>query len=128
MHFCFLPRLEGVLRDFQHLGIVISSTWRNTRSLESLRSVFDPALQHQIIGVTPLWRDHLELFDVIGYQRHTEIEAWMRSSSEPWLPWVALDDKPYLFRPFLPNLVKTDPTTGFDENAELILRQLLATN
>lgn len=123
--FCFLSRLEKVLLEFPQVKIVISSTWRENRTLEVLRGFFIPELQQRIVGVTPNWRDHEELFDVIGYQRQTEIEAWIRSSGEPWLNWIAIDDKGFLFRPFLPNLVQTRSNTGFDEIAEKKLRSLL---
>lgn len=124
--FCHLPKLEKVLSDFPQVRIVISSTWRENRSLETLRSFFSAANRNRIIDVTPSWRDHPELLEVIGYQRQTEIEAWLRSSSEPWLTWVAIDDKPFLFRPFLKNLIKTNSETGFDLEAENKLRAHLA--
>lgn len=123
--FCFLPRLENILRDFTDVEIVISSTWRETRSLDTLRDFFHPDIRHRIIGVTPKWSEHSELFDVIGYQRQTEVEAWLRASSEPWARWLAIDDKPYLFRPFLSSLIKTKSLTGFDENVETKLRSVL---
>ncbi|MFC0349860.1 HAD domain-containing protein [Undibacterium danionis] len=124
--FCFLKRLESVLLEFPDVEIVISSTWRESRSIEMLRGFFIPEIQQRIVGVTPNWRDHEELFDVIGYQRQTEIEAWIRTSGEPWLKWVAIDDKCFLFKPFLQNLVRTRPDTGFDEIAEKKLRDLLS--
>ncbi|MFA9275572.1 MAG: HAD domain-containing protein [Candidatus Aquirickettsiella gammari] len=124
--FCFLPRLEKILHEFPHVSVVVSSTWRDTRSLDTLRDFFDVAIRHRIIGATPHWRERVELFEVIGYQRQTEIEAWLRDSGEPWLPWIAIDDKPYLFRSFLSNLIKTESSSGFDENAEIKLRTLLA--
>ncbi len=120
--FCFLKRLECVLLEFPDVEIVISSTWRENRSIEMLRGFFIPEIQQRIVGVTPNWHDHEELFDVIGYRRQTEIEAWIRAYGKPWLNWVAIDDKGFLFRPFLPNLVQTRPETGFDEIAEQQLR------
>lgn len=124
--FCFLPRLEGVLNDFPNVRLVISSTWRENRPLETLRSFFSAANRDRIIDVTPSWREHPELLEVIGYQRQTEIEAWLRNSNEPWRSWVAIDDKPFLFRPFLKNLIKTNSETGFDVDAEKKLRAFLA--
>ena len=124
--FCFLPRLEEVLLDFAHVNIVISSTWRETRSIDTLRNFFSVEIRHRIIGVTPHWKNHIDLLDAIGYQRQTEIEAWLRNSEEPWRSWIAIDDKPYLFRPFLPNLFKTESVIGFDKSAEIRLRVLLA--
>lgn len=124
--FCFLPLLESVLTDFPDVQIVISSTWRENRSLDVIRGFFSEPIQHRVIGVTPGWRDYQELLEVIGYQRQTEIEAWLRSSSEPWMPWIAIDDKAYLFRPFLKNLIKTKSETGFDAEAERELRTMLS--
>lgn len=126
--FCCLPRLENVLLDFPLVHVVVSSTWRETRTIQELRSLFSPEIADRIIGVTPSWKDHQELMESIGYQRQTEIEAWMRESGEPWRSWVAIDDKPYLFRPFLPNLIRTTSHTGFELNTELILRQKLMAN
>lgn len=125
--FCFLPRLESVLRDFSQANIVISSTWRETRAFDTLRLFFHADLHDRIIGVTPNWKDHTDLMNVIGYQRQTEIEAWLRNSKEPWASWIAIDDKPYLFRPFLPNLIKTESLVGFDKNTEIKLRAFLTT-
>lgn len=126
--FICLPRLENVLRDHPSVEIVISSTWRETRTISELRLLFSCDIAKRIIGVTPSWKDHQDLFDVIGYQRQTEIEAWLRASEEPWRPWVAIDDKPWLFRPFLHNLIRTDSEIGFDEYVEKRLREFLDRN
>lgn len=124
--FCFLPNLESVLEEFPSVNIVITSTWRDNRSLDDLRVLFSEVIRHRVIGMTPNWRDCAELFEIIGFQRQTEIEAWLRNSLEPWESWIAIDDKPYLFRPFLPNLIKTESSIGFDAAAEIRLRMLLA--
>lgn len=123
--FSSLPPLEAMLRDFPEVKIVISSTWRESRSLSELQSFFSHDIGARIIGVTPSWRDIPDLVEVIGYQRHAEIEAWIRNSEMPWQPWIAVDDKPFLFKPFLPNLIKTNSSTGLDEIAIASLRQRL---
>lgn len=125
LHFCFLWRIEAVLEDFQDLQIVISSTWRESRSLQQLKEIFESKYQHRVIGVTPSWKDIPQVLDVVGYQRQAEIEGWLRASNEPWRPWVAVDDKPYLFKPFLSSLVKTNPVTGYDETTDRRLREKL---
>lgn len=108
--FCHLPRLESVLRDFPDVRIVISSTWRTAHTLDNLKANFSPDIAQRIIGVTPAWRDLPDLLDTIGhtYVRQVEIEGWLRASGRPWEKWIAIDDKAYWFKPFLPNLVIAD--------------------
>ncbi|MBS0308235.1 MAG: hypothetical protein JSS58_04610 [Proteobacteria bacterium] len=113
--FCRLPLLEGLLRDFPEVDLVISSTWRDKWTLDELRSKFSADIAKRIIGATPSWKDLLELFETIGYQRHAEIEGWLRQAGRPWEQWVAIDDKPWLYKPFLPNLVLCDTAVGIDE-------------
>lgn len=126
--FACLPRLESVLRDFPAVRIVISSTWRGKHSLGELRTFFSDDIAGRIIGVTPAWQEIPGIVETIGYQRHAEIEGWLRLSGEPWCSWLAIDDKPYLFKPFLKNLVKTDSLTAFNDDAEKRLRQYLSFN
>lgn len=38
--FCRLPLLEALLREFPEVSIVVSSTWRDTRTVEELRKLF----------------------------------------------------------------------------------------
>ena len=125
MLFCFLPRLESVLRDYPQIKIVISSTWRESRSLRELQNLFSVDIAQRVIGVTPCWRDYPELFEMNGYQRHTEILAWIRCSDEPWVKWIVIDDKPFLFKPFLKNLLRTQSAIGFDSTAESQLRSFI---
>ncbi len=114
--FCRLPLLENLLRGFPDVDVVISSTWRETRTIDELRARFSADIGRRIIGVTPKWLDLPELFEIIGYQRHTEVEGWIRQSGKPWEKWVALDDKPWLFKPFLSNLVVCDTAIGLNDS------------
>ncbi len=125
--FCRLPILEGVLRENPHVEIVVTSTWRAGRSIDELRCLFSPGIACRLIGVTPSWRDHEELAASIGptYIRSVEIEAWLRSTGTPWRTWVALDDKPYWFRPFCKNLLTCNPRTGLSLETAIELRSRL---
>lgn len=124
--FSCLPRLESVLRDFPAVQVVITSTWREKYSLSELRTFFSADIAVRIIGVTPGWQDIPEIVATMGYQRHAEIEGWLRQSGKPWFPWLAIDDKSYLFKPFLKNLIKTNSLIGIDADAENRLRQSLS--
>jgi hypothetical protein len=112
--FCHLPRLESILRDFPDVQVVISSTWRTGHTLDDLKSYFSPDIASRIIGVTPAWQDLPDLLDKIGhtYVRQVEIEGWLRASVHPWEKWIAIDDKAYWFKPFLPNLIRTNARVG----------------
>lgn len=124
--FSCLPRLESVLRDFPAVEIVISSTWREKYCLAELKIFFSADIAARIIGVTPVWQEIPEIVDALGYQRHAEIEGWLRQSEESWRSWLAIDDKSYLFRPFLKNLIKTNSLIGIDADAENRLRKHLS--
>lgn len=121
--FCRLPLLENLLRGLPDIDLVISSTWRDRRTLEELQALFSADIGRRVIGMTPSWKDLPELFETIGYQRHTEIEGWLRQSGKAWEQWVAIDDKPWLFKPFLSNLVLCDTAVGIDE---AVLKRLAA--
>lgn len=125
--FCRRPLFESVMRDFPKVEIVISSTWRESRTIDQLRALFSEDIGARIVGVTPQWKDLPELVSVIGqYPRHVEIEGWLRQHQRVWEAWVALDDRPYWFKPFLPNLVKCESTVALDEAVALQLRNKLA--
>lgn len=122
---CHRPLLEAVLQEVQHVEIVISSTWRESRTLAQLQALFSPGIGARIVGVTPQWQDLQDETTMGTYVRQAEIEAWLRQAGRTWEPWVALDDQPWLFRPFLPNLVRSDPATGLTEAVCTMLRTKL---
>lgn len=120
---CELPRVERVLRDFPQAQVVVSSTWRDTRTLGELQSLFSPDVALQVIGVTPPWRDLEDI--VYNYQRQAEVEAWLRKNRSPWDRFAVLDDRAWLFSPFYAPLLKCDPATGMDDQVEQQLRDRL---
>jgi hypothetical protein len=118
------PALEAVLRACPCVEVVISSTWRITRTLTELRALFSADIASRIIGATPQWRDFQDADSWGTYVRQAEIEAWLRANDRPWEIWVALDDQPALFRPFCRSLVQTHAATGLDDAtcATLLMR------
>ncbi len=126
--FCRRPLFESVMREAPAVEIVITSTWRESRDLATLRGFFSDDIAARIVGVTPSWRDLPELAALIGptYVRQIEIEGWLRQQqNRVWESWIALDDKAYWFRPFLPNLVLCDASTGLCERSAAELRRRL---
>jgi hypothetical protein len=73
--FCRRPLLEDVLRSCPQVDVVISSTWRETRTLDQLQSLFSADIQPRIIAVTPRWRDVQNHADMGTYVRQAEIEG-----------------------------------------------------
>ncbi|WP_373991421.1 HAD domain-containing protein [Duganella sp. BuS-21] len=121
MLFSKLPMLEDVLRARPGVEIVISSTWRSTRTLQELKLIFSPDIAPRIIGTTPHWREFQDEATLGTYVRQAEIEQWLRTAERAWELWVALDDQPHLFRPFCPNLLLTNPATGLNETVANML-------
>ncbi|SCK38050.1 hypothetical protein VAR608DRAFT_3529 [Variovorax sp. HW608] len=118
--FCFLPRLEALLREFAEVRIVISSMWRERHTLDQLREFFSDDLRHRIVGVTPL-----PVRGPGGYapaRREGEILAWLETHGGVEQPWVAPDDAEWQFDRYLHRLVVCGSFVGFDEAAELALR------
>lgn len=119
-----LLRVEGILRDFQQAQIVVTSTWRHSRTIKDFRDLFSPLTAMQIVGLTPRWQDLDET--VYSYHRQAEVEAWLRTHRAPWDEFVILDDKPWLFSPFYPRLLKCNPSTGMDDQVEVTVRALIS--
>jgi hypothetical protein len=124
-HFSCLSVLEHVLRQVPGCDVVISSTWRYQQTLESLRSLFSDDIAPRVIGVTPQFR-HLENIpdSLLGYEREAECNAWLRSNGRVFLPWLAADDRPWLYRPFSKHLFSVNGKTGLTVGvaSELLIR------
>lgn len=116
--FSNLPRLESVLRDFPDVQIVISSSWREGRSLVELAALFSPDIAGRIIGVLPVIEIR-SLSDTVAI-RYREIEQFLAGRSAHW---IALDDDPDLFPDPCANLIQC--IDGFGREEEAKLRQAL---
>jgi HAD domain in Swiss Army Knife RNA repair proteins len=130
--FCKRDLFEDVMRAYQSVEIVITSTWKKKHSLQALRSHFSLEIAKRIVDTTPDLRQTPELHELaesIGptYTRQVEIEGWLRKHDRVWESWVALDDRAYWFRPFEKNLLLCDAKTGMDEDLATALRNRLAT-
>jgi len=111
--FEFVDDFERVMRAYRAVDIVISSSWRDARSIEELRCFFSDDIAGRIIDVTPQLSgpDH-------QYSREAEIRAWMRTAGREDEFWVALDDCEEFFSPGCPELILVDPNVGFNEATE----------
>lgn len=118
-----LHRFEAVLRDFPHIEVVISSSWRENYSLDDLVAFFSEDLQSRIIGTTPVmtakWPPYPRCV------RHKEIQEFIIKTGCETRPWLALDDDQTLFPPDCVSLILCEPITGFDDEAADVLRARL---
>lgn len=119
--FSYRPRLEGVLREYRRVEIVICSDWRKSHSLEGLRGFFSEDIRPRILGVTPVLPKDRTGVGWVGIQ-HREALTWLEVQSMLNRPWVALDDDYYNWLPESPLVCCDD---GFREVEEEALRAML---
>lgn len=126
--FCQKSLIEDVLREFQTVQIVISSSWREHYALMSLKRMFSEDISPRVIDATKFYRnpalDHLSN-PATDFERQWEIELWMRENASVDAMWIAIDDYPAWFEPDCTNLLVTSPATGFIENDKQILRDMI---
>jgi hypothetical protein len=129
--FCTLHMIEGVLREFPAVEVVISSSWREHYDLDALRAMFSFDMGARVVDVTPVMRNPTDQWlpgVSPGHERECEIQAWMKAN-RPWgTPWLAIDDRPQWFTPECRNLLVTERKRGFrfeqiDELREMILER-----
>lgn len=109
--FSRLPLLETWLRENAHVDVVISSSWRDTLSIEQLREFFSSDLQSRIISKCPSVLSDPEP----EFWRHAEIMAWIDVTGYAG-QWLALDDTSYEFPNELLQLVLCDRDVGIDDS------------
>ncbi len=126
--FCHLARIEEVLREHPTVEIVISSSWRDHYALKELRDFFAPDMAARVVGMTPSIRrpsSHWLPGPAPEFEREWEIETWMKANRSWNTPWLAIDDRPYWFRPDSSNLLVTQAKTGFTVADQVTLRAML---
>jgi hypothetical protein len=119
------PRLAAVLEDFPEVSIVLSTSWRTTRTIDELAALLPAPMRPRIVGMTP----HFSEIDVpprlVPYRRQAECAEWFERHAGIGETWLALDDRPSWFEPYFEALIECDSTRGFDEAADRRLRSAL---
>lgn len=121
-HFSCLPYFENALRLLPEASVVITSTWRLQCPIEHLQARFSPDVAPRVFGATPEFNTLEDVPEsLLGYEREAECDAWLRTIQRAFLPWLAIDDRSWLFRPFSPSLFLIDGQTSFTPNDALKL-------
>jgi hypothetical protein len=127
--FCRMPLIEEVLREFPHVEIVISSSWREHYSLDDMRDFFDVGMQDRVIDVTPNIDSFAGKQWLPGQgpvcERQWECELWMKENRPLGARWLAIDDRPTWFAPGCQNLLASNPEFGFMPADQVTLRKML---
>lgn len=129
-HFCCLPSLESAVRQVPECELVITSTWRLQYPLERIRQRFSADVAAKIAGATPRFAELTDVPDtLVGYEREAECRAWLWAHHAAHRPWLAVDDRSWLYRPFCRSLFLVDGREGLtaiaSEQLAVRLRQLL---
>lgn len=85
--FAFLPNFEDAIRLLKNeidFKIVISSSWREMKTLKDIKSNFSNDIAELIIDVTPV------LNKDIDFVREKEAMLWLQNSTTK--NWIAVDD------------------------------------
>ena len=108
--------LEQALKD-QQPGIVISSSWRFTHSLEKLQKILPSSISSQIVGATgaPVTGKHPRFNEIATYLKHVGPANWR-----------ALDDSYWEFPSPCPELIRCNPNTGITEKQMMEIEQWLS--
>ena len=125
-HFCCLPAIEYVLRSAPNWDVVITSTWRLQVPLNGLRARFSPDVANRIIDVTAQFKSLKNVPDTLqAFEREAECNAWLRTNDRVVFPWMAIDDRSWLYRPFNRSVFLVDGKTGMTEaDAEALVERL----
>lgn len=119
-------RFAAVLRDHPDVDVVVSSDWRKDATLSELVAHFPADVRNRFIDNTAV--------DCAGTQplraREAQCCAWLLEHGRVSERWIALEDCPDNFGPDLPGkgaVLFTDPSVGFDDEASLVLCQMIHT-
>lgn len=120
------PRLAALLEDFPEVCVVLSTSWRNGRSIDDLAAPLPAPLRARVIGVTPTFGAFVASPGLVPYRRQAECLQWLAEQRQEDRPWLALDDRASLFEPYCDRLIECDSRRGFDADAARRLRAALA--
>lgn len=103
-----LDTFEEMVRSVDGLEIVISSSWKDAFSLDSIRAGFSADIADRILAFTPTIHEPME------YIRYHEIQLYLRENNINDTVWAVIDDDRAHF-PDISNVFYTDPVVGIQK-------------
>jgi len=122
-----LPLIAEVLKAYESVEVVISSSWRTVYTINEIKDQFLLEIGHLIVGVTPDLKIPNSNWTppTSGAERQSEIEKWLKDNREWGTPWIAIFDRASWFEPNCRHLLCTDRTTGFTAVDAIVLKQMI---
>ena len=114
-----MPKLEAVIELFPSLEIVITSSWREEKSLDELIKLLGTNIGQRVVGTTPIIDDAF-----LHFVRYHEVSEYLKTVTERDKTWVALDDESGNYPKDAP-VVLVDRRTGFTSVDQEILIALI---
>lgn len=99
--------LEAVIEYFSSLDVVITSSWREEKTMDELIDLLGTTLGERIIGTTPIIDDPF-----LHNPRYHEVLAYLATEPIRDRKWIAIDDEAGNYPPDAPVLI-TDRLKGF---------------
>lgn len=111
------PRLADTLSAFAEISVVLSTSWRTVRPLETLKAALPKSLSARIIGITPNASHFTPPPHLLPYRRQAECLKWLTANHQVDQEWFAIDDRASGFIPSCEQLILCDSHLGFDAEA-----------
>ena len=111
--------LETLLSDCPDIEIVITSSWREQKSLPELKALLGAQIGPRVIGITPVIDEPF-----LHHVRFHETQMYLTNTDVPDTPWVAVDDEIGNYPPDSP-VVIADRRTGLTDSDGLRLKALI---
>lgn len=103
--------LANFLKDYDFIDIVLSTSWRESYSLDKIKKECIPELASKVIGTTPILND-----GIIRGVRAREVEQYVKENNLEYYQFVCIDDIHFLFDNEFEQLILTDPQFGINDN------------
>lgn len=111
--------LSNILDAYPEIRIVITSSWREEKSLDELVSLLGEQIGSSVIGTTPII-DEAFMHNV----RYHEALEYLKGSSLEHFPWFAIDDERGSYPDNVP-VILTDRRSGLTSADVIKIKTLI---